>query len=329
MRRSVTRRALCAPAAAAVLAVAALGAAAPAASTHRCFGASARDPEHPCNNPALRHSVVPTPSDAVITPNAPCGRIETVGRGTVFGGALAVCELGAPVATAVATVGLLGDSHAMNWFAPLDIVGRYLCWRVLAMARSHCPFSRATILLPAPDRAGCMKWRRRIESWTGRHPEITTVFVAEYTSRSTPVVAAAGQSQLAAQIAGYRRAWAALPRTVAHIIVIRDNPQIGRGTFACIRRAMSRRADAGAVCAVPRAAALRRDPAALAAERLHSRRLSIADFTPFMCGTRLCYPVVGGVLVNKDATHLTRRFATSLAPYLLRRVQRLTAIWEP
>src|SRR3954454_13721914 len=38
----------------------------------RCFGAAARDPWGPCANPALRTTVTPTPSEALLTPNAPC-----------------------------------------------------------------------------------------------------------------------------------------------------------------------------------------------------------------------------------------------------------------
>ena len=44
------------------------------------------------------------------------------------------------------------------------------------------------------------------------------------------------------------------------------------------------------------------------------------DLTPFFCDQRSCYPVVGGVLVHKDINHLTRHFAETLGPYLLRAV---------
>jgi hypothetical protein len=43
-----------------------------------------------------------------------------------------------------------------------------------------------------------------------------------------------------------------------------------------------------------------------------------------MCDRRLCYPVVGGVLVHRNAGHLTRLFATTMGPFLLGEVNRLT-----
>jgi hypothetical protein len=49
--------------------------------------------------------------------------------------------------------------------------------------------------------------------------------------------------------------------------------------------------------------------------------VQVIDLTHFMCGRRRCFPVVGGALVHKDPTHLTRVFATTLGPYLLRRLK--------
>jgi hypothetical protein len=316
---------------AAAVAVAVMGATAArghAAATPRCFGAAARDGLHPCHNARLRDSVLPSPADALIIPNLPCAQIETDGPGSTFNGALGVCAFGTPVARAVATVAVVGDSHAMNWRAPVDVVARAKGWRALGMARSHCPLSLAPILLPSRrDRAGCARWRRRVIAWFDRHPEVNVVFVAQHTSHRVHVAARPGRSQFAAQAAGYARAWRALPRTVAHIVVIRENPQRPDAIPACLRRARARRLPPGKACALPRAAVLPRDPATVAAAHLRSRRVQIADLTHFMCDRRLCYPVVGGVLVNKDLTHLTTLFASTLGPYLLRRVNRLMPEW--
>jgi hypothetical protein len=50
--------------------------------------------------------------------------------------------------------------------------------------------------------------------------------------------------------------------------------------------------------------------------------------TRFMCDRDRCYPVIGGALVYKDQHHLTSVYATTLGPYLLRKVNRLVPI-EP
>jgi hypothetical protein len=49
----------------------------------------------------------------------------------------------------------------------------------------------------------------------------------------------------------------------------------------------------------------------------------LVDLTQFMCSPRLCYPVVGGVLVHKDVTHLTPLFASTLGPFVLQSINRM------
>ncbi len=65
------------------------------------------------------------------------------------------------------------------------------------------------------------------------------------------------------------------------------------------------------------------DAAAIAALRRNSPRVHLVDLTRLMCSPKLCYPVVGGVLVHKDVTHLTPLFASTLGPFLLRAVDRM------
>lgn len=277
----------------------------------RCFGAAARDRAHPCTNPRLRLAVVPTPREAQILPNAPCTPIEPV---------LNVCGFGVSAVQSTATVGLLGNSHAGHWRAALEVVARALQWQGISITRSSCPFMHATIDLPEPKRAECTRWNQGVVGWLHQHPEMGTVFVSD---QPTPPLVARGRSVLAAQIDGYIDAWHELPATVRHIVVIRDNPYSRVDTLACVERARARREPAGERCAVPRAQALKPDPAAIAAQRLHSPRVQVIDLTRFFCDSRLCYPVIGGALVYRDADHLTRVFAATLGPYLLREVRRL------
>ena len=143
-----------------------------------------------------------------------------------------------------------------------------------------------------------------------------------------PVIALPGQSRMEAWVAGITSAWDALPATIKHIIVIRDVPFIKEDTLACVERAIAKREDAGLTCAVPRAEALHRDPDVVAAEQLHSPRVQIVDLTHFFCGSRWCYPVIGGALVySDDYDHLTSVFATTLGPFLLDKVEAQLASW--
>ena len=114
------------------------------------------------------------------------------------------------------------------------------------------------------------------------------------------------------------------PPTVKHLIVLRDNPKAPKGTLDCIERAIGDRRPAGPACALPRSEVLDAYPdiAAVAARRLNRPNVGVADLTEFYCDKKLCYPVIGGVLVLADKSHLTPLFNTTLVPYLLRAVDR-------
>src|SRR3954453_5889532 len=99
-----------AAAAAALLALVALAvvprAHAAQAATPACFGAADRDPQKPCDNPALNFSGPPTPADALLAPNSPCDITERTG-------VLVVCRFGVQADRAAGRpVALVGDSHA-------------------------------------------------------------------------------------------------------------------------------------------------------------------------------------------------------------------------
>ena len=280
-----------------------------------CFGAAARDPARPCNNPKLRLSVSPTPGEAVLVPNAPCTEVEP---------AVNACAFGVPAATATATVALVGNSHAGHWRAALAVAAEALGWQGVSITRSSCPFVEATISLPEPKRAECARWLARIPGWFLTHPEVSTVFVSD---QPTPPVVPPGRSVLAAEVDGNIAAWSALPATVKHIVVIRDNPYTRGDVLACVEAAMAHRVPAGPRCAEARNVALKPDPGVIAAERLDSPRVQVIDMTNFFCDSRFCDPVIGGALVYRAATHMTRVFAATLGPFLLEEVRKLTASW--
>ena len=62
---------------------------------------------------------------------------------------------------APATVVLMGDSHAAQWFPALDALGREQHWRLVSLTKSGCPPAEATIWVGTFDRAytECDAWR--------------------------------------------------------------------------------------------------------------------------------------------------------------------------
>jgi hypothetical protein len=283
----------------------------PAPLSPRCFGAAARVPGHPCRNPALRLSVVPSPQDAVLVPDLPCRSLER-------SGALDLCGFGeSPAATATETVALLGDSHASQWRAALDVAATSAGWRGISLTRSSCPFTTARARIAPEARGPCREHNREVVAWLRAHPEVHTVFVSAHTGAY--VFHDRGRSGLQTKVHGYRAAWRSLPASVRRIVVLRDVFTQRLATTDCIELAMRRRRPAAPACASRRSHALRPDPQVIAVRQAHAPpRVAVVDLTAFMCSARRCFPVVGGVLVHKDTNHLSQQFSTTLGPYLLR-----------
>jgi peptidoglycan/LPS O-acetylase OafA/YrhL len=286
-----------------------------------CFGAAAVAYRH-CTHRNVA-GVVPTPLEARRALNSPCSPIAQ--RDLVY-----VCAFGKWKAQARDTVALIGDSHASHWRAALEVVAQAKRWRGLSVTHSSCPFSTAVRNLPEPQRSQCVRWNREVLAWLREHPDVRTVFVSEL-SRSTFLAGSRAQADLTTEIDGYISAWRAMPRTVKHIVVIRDTPEMldRSRTLICVEHAIAQHRRPGRACARPRSEAVLTDPAALAAARLRSPRVQLIDMTSLFCDRRWCPPVIGGALVYKDMTHLTSVYATTLGRFLLPIVDRLAAAWQP
>jgi hypothetical protein len=289
-----------------------------AAPRPRCFGAAARDRVRPCSNPTK--TVVPSVAGREERGDPPCTPQEVRQPG------VSSCAFGVPAARATEHIALVGDSHALHWDAAMKVVARANRWHGSRLTMSTC-FLTAAVESFLPDaREGCTDWYRGVLAWFGDHPEVSTVFVSQ--KAGAQVVLGPGQTRLGLLSAGFRRAWAALPKTVKHVVVIRDVPTSTNHTFDCVRDvAAAGKERPGPACLLPRSTALKPDPAVSAARLLRSPRYQSVDLTEFFCTRRTCSLVVGGVLVNSDLDHITQKYSLTLGPYLLRKLRRLMTSW--
>ena len=283
----------------------------------RCFGAAAMDVVRPCVN--RTRSVVPDPDDVKRVSGSYCAPIREQRDPEV-------CTFGTRGTEADAHVALIGDSHALHWRTPLDLVMRVKRWHAYSITTAGCFYSESVHVLADGLREACEPWYRSVRTWLAEHPEVSTLIVSQ--NAPTAVDLAPGETTVGVKSAGFRRAWRALPSTVEHVVVIRDTPRITENTFDCVKRAMAlRRQRAKLACALPRSRSVPPDPAVAAVRALRSKRYGVVDMTRFFCGSRRCYPVIGGVLVHWDVDHINAVYARSLGPYLLRAFRRLTARW--
>ena len=134
-----------------------------------------------------------------------------------------VCTFGASAARATRHIALIGDSHALQWRSALDIAARGARWRGYSLTTAACAFSAAT----EQDAGGLS---RGVRSVVPRRRPLVPRGIRRSAPCSSPSTRRrrssrrAGQTLGAVKIAGYRRTWRALPKTVKHVVVIHDTP---------------------------------------------------------------------------------------------------------
>jgi SGNH domain (fused to AT3 domains) len=266
----------------------------------RCFGAAARAPGHPCDNPALRTAVIPSPSEAAYSPDSVCRPYPGVSRA----GVLRPCEFGDLDTSQGESAALIGDSHSAHWRAAVDVVAQARGWRAVSITRPGCAFSTDVYPAPAPTPANCRRLSDGALRWLATHPGIHTVFTSSSAGRGL----SAG---------GFLAMWRRVPSTVHRIYVIRDVPRASLSTAGCAASVLRHHRPSKGACAVPRGAAIIPDPSAQAAGQAPSR-VRLIDLTHFFCDATRCFPIIGGAYVYRDDNHMNSVFSTSLGPFLLR-----------
>ena len=210
------------------------------------------------------------------------------------------CEFG--VSGAAETILLYGDSHAVQWFEPLDTVARQRGYRLVLIAKGGCPVT--DVVVPTPVlRHTCPPYRDAAIEWIATNQPALVVVSNSYNH---------SEHDAASWAAGAEATMARLAAVAPRLVVIGDNPSSNADPPACL----SGHLDDATACATPRADAVRpeRISGEVAAARAHG--VTFVDTTDWLCTPESCPAVIGDLLVLRDETHLTPPMAEFLAPLL-------------
>jgi hypothetical protein len=200
------------------------------------------------------------------------------------------------------TIVLYGDSHAVQWFEPLDRIARQRRYRLVLLAKGGCPVTDVVVPTPVLSRT-CPPYRDAAIAWIEANRPAVVIVSNSYTQYADDAATwAAGADATMARLA------AVAPR----LVVIGDNPVSAEDPPACL----SAHVDDASACATPRAEAVRPDRISgeLVAARAHDA--TFIDTTDWFCTPVRCPAVVGDLLVLRDETHLTPPMAEFLTPLL-------------
>ena len=220
---------------------------------------------------------------------------------------------------------LFGDSHAMQWFNPLNAVAKARHWRLVTVVKSGCAASDIEPISASVTDAICKAWRfEALRQIAALKPSV--VLVASFTGslgRQTPGDSDAWRLRLQE---GTRRTFAALDGAGLRVVALRDTPMPPFDVPTCLARAAFHAWFSARACDFDLAAS--QNPAAYGVEQDAARGLHgirFLDLTDQICVSPVCSAVQNHVIAYRDDNHLTGTFAASLSQQLGMRLDALAA----
>ena len=254
---------------------------------------------------ALRQASGPFPVPSNLQPSLSAARDRSTPYqdGCVNIGAnsqLQPCEYG--VANGGQTILLYGDSHAVQWFEPLEQIALQRGWRLVVLAKGGCPVAEVDVPTPVLHYT-CPPYRDRAIAWIENNQPDLVVAGNSYTQYP----ADADEWAEGTESTIGRLADAGSP-----VVLIGDNPASTVDPPACLSESL----DDVSACSTTRPDAVlpERISAEVVAARNHG--VTFVDTTDWFCTDEVCPVVLGNLLVMRDETHITAPMAEFLRPLL-------------
>jgi hypothetical protein len=238
------------------------------------------------------------------------------------------CQFGDP--DGKIRIALLGDSHAHQWLAALQVIARKHHWQVWMFEKASCPMIGLTVRLSVFDHSypTCEPYRQSVLERLHSMGEWDAVVVA-HASRYANYLGTADNKPLepAEAVAAWGPAWAAmsdrLHEVTDHVIAFRDGPFLPFRVPECLA-AHPRNA---APCSFPRSSGMADSNALYEAEKAAAANSTdFIDVTGLICPTSaVTCPVIwyDGTIMYRDEHHLTATFARRLVPFISRQLMPL------
>ena len=210
------------------------------------------------------------------------------------------------------TVGLVGDSKALQWLPALQVIAAQQGWRIVTYTKSSCPFTSATIATGKKIYASCTQWNGKLLAALAADPP--DILMTSSGKRGAVGPGTTSLSNMPAMADGLARSWQAAITAGSRVVVVRDNPApTGVDVDSCV----AEHAEDLTRCTFTRADGLRVSGGQPQLDALKQvRQARLIDLTDAICPQAVCAPVIGNVLVYRQGSHLTATYVRSVAPRL-------------
>ena len=227
------------------------------------------------------------------------------------------CVFGEPSSSF--TIALFGDSHAGQWSNTLASISKAEHWRTVTYLKSACAAANIPVYDPRLHRISdeCAAWRANaIGAIVRLRPNIIVVSEFSKYSRGGQSNPRANSARLARWVTGLKRSLSELRGAGSEIVLLRDTPTPQRDMENCLLDAQWRGVSKE-TCDMPRALAV--DPAVTLAESQLAASIPgvrFVDLTSQFCSETTCPAWRNGMMVYRDASHMTNGYALSLTEQL-------------
>lgn len=267
-------------------------------------------------NPATASGITPAPADAVDdVPDAYARDCQAEMADTQP----KTCEFGKPDGDR--TVVLAGDSKALQWSGVLDAIATDAGWRLLTTTKSSCGLFDATRDEGGSEYTACREHNAHaVDELIELGPDAVIVSQRHHSAIDPET----GKNSQAAMVAGLVRVWKRLTDAGIDVVVLNDNPTPvdASGESYQVYECVADHRDDLSACSFSRSAGVAESgtPALLEAAR-RVPAVQVVDMTDTICNDTTCPPVIGNVLVYRQGSHLTNRYAMSTRAILQRRLE--------
>jgi hypothetical protein len=212
------------------------------------------------------------------------------------------------------TVAVVGDSHMGNWIPALQAIATERKLRLVTYLKQSCPFVDLEIAVTDRAQPGCTEWNTKLRArLTGPDRPDLLVTSSAFYAPMRGGKALSGDASREAMSEGLRRTWSAMTSAGITTVVLADTPQLNIRIPDCV----SANREKLTKCAVSRELALTASAVALQTEAAKDiKNLHLINLNDAICPTDRCAPVIGGVLVYRDNSHLTASYVHTLTPRL-------------
>ncbi|THV22839.1 acyltransferase family protein [Glycomyces paridis] len=206
---------------------------------------------------------------------------------------------------------LFGDSHAAQWFPPLNELAEASGWRMLVLTKSGCSIPDVSEYSGTLDReyTECAQWR---DAALDHMAELAPDMIVATSSDKKKVLE---DDPDTAWVEGWETSLDRLHEASDEVYILADTPWAAGNVPDCLA---SNPDDASACVNTLDAGISHPERREGALEAAAESGATVVDPVPWICDMEAgkCPVVVGNLLVYRDDSHLTATFASHLAPQL-------------